>query len=197
MKLQGTPEWFEAKLGKIGASHISDVMAKGSGTTRNNYMMRLLCERLTGNHEETYSNAAMQRGIEEEPMAIAEYELATGRLVTAVGFVDNPKVPMSGASPDGLVGDDGLIEVKSPNTAQHVDALLAGKIDRKYRLQMMWQIYCTQREWCDFVSYDSRMPPKHQLVVIRVEKDNAVITDIRIAVETFLAELDALEAKLK
>ena len=197
MKLQGTPEWFEAKLGKIGASHISDVMAKGSGTTRNNYMMRLLCERLTGNHEETYSNATMKRGIEEEPMAIAEYELATGRLVTAVGFIDNPKVPMSGASPDGLVGDDGLIEVKSPNTAQHVDTLLAGKIDRKYRLQMMWQIYCTKREWCDFVSYDPRMPPKHQLVVIRVEKDNAVITDIRIAVETFLTELDALEAKLK
>ncbi len=108
---QLSDEWFAAKNGKVSASHISDVMAKGKGTTRKNYMMKLLVERLTGKHEESYINAAMQHGIDEEPMANAEYELQTGNLVTAVGFVDHPSMPMSGASPDGLVGDDGLIEI--------------------------------------------------------------------------------------
>jgi len=200
VKLQYTDEWWAAKLGKVGASHISDVMAKtksGYGATRKNYMMKLLVERLTGTHEETYTNAAMQRGIDEEPMANAEYELQTGNMVTQVGFVDHPDVVMAGASPDGLVGDDGLVEIKCPNTATHVDTLLGAPIDRAYMLQMQWQMACTSRQWCDFVSYDSRMPPKHQLVIRRVERDDSLIAEITHEVKLFLHDLDVYEAKLK
>ena len=194
---QLSDEWFEARLGKVTASHISDVMAKGTGVTRKNYMMQLLVERLTGKHEDTYINAAMQRGIDEEPMANAEYELVTGNLVTAVGFVDHPTIPMAGASPDGLVGDDGLIEIKCPHTSTHVDTLLLDKVQRQYILQMQWQMACTGRAWCDFASYDSRMPPKHQLKVIRIDRDPAMVESIRDAVVLFLEQLDDLERQLK
>ena len=194
---QLSDEWFEARLGKVTASHISDVMAKGTGVTRKNYMMQLLVERLTGKHEDTYINAAMQRGIDEEPMANAEYELVTGNLVTAVGFVDHPTIPMAGASPDGLVGDDGLIEIKCPHTSTHVDTLLLDKVQRQYILQMQWQMACTGRAWCDFASYDSRMPPKHQLKVIRIDRDPAMVESIRDAVVLFLDQLADLERQLK
>jgi len=194
---QRTEEWFRARLGKVTASRIVDVMAKGQGVTRKKYMIELLVERLTGKHTESYINEAMQWGIDEEPMAVAEYEIQTGNLVTPVGFIDHPDIKMAGASPDGFVGDNGLIEVKSPNTSTHVDFLLSGKIDRKYIFQMMWQMDSTKREWCDFSSYDSRMPPKHQLLIKRVESDPGMIADIKHEVQVFLTELDAMEAKLK
>jgi len=197
--IQGSPEWFAARLGKATASHMSDIMARtksGYGAGRKNYMTQLLCERLTGEREETYTNVAMQHGIDTEPMAISEYELETGLLVTPVGFIDHPTIPMCGASPDGLVGDEGLIEVKCPNTATHIATLMGGPVKRDYILQMHWQMSCTGRVWCDFVSYDNRLPAKHAMIVQRVERDDTLAKTIEIEVELFLKELDALVIEL-
>jgi len=194
---QRTEEWFRARLGKVTASRIVDVMAKGQGVTRKKYMIELLVERLTGKHTESYINEAMQWGIDEEPMAVAEYEFFTEAMVDAVGFIDHPSIGMSGASPDGLVGKDGLIEIKCPTTATHIDTILGSKIPRKYLLQMTWQMACTGRAWCDFASYDSRMPSQHQLIINRVEWHDGLIAELEDGVKTFLAELDTLEAKLK
>src|SRR6478735_10741024 len=145
---QRSPEWYSAKLGKVGASCISDIMAEtksGPSASRKNYMMKLLCERLTGRKEDGYINAAMQRGIDLEPIARSAYE-AQGAMVQEVGFIPCPLFPdKAGASPDGLVGNDGLIEIKCMNTAQHVEFLRTSKIDSGYELHMLFQMVCTGR----------------------------------------------------
>ena len=197
---QRTEEWFQQKLGKVGASHIADVMAKtksGPAASRKNYMMKLLCERLTGRREEGYTNAAMQHGIDLEPQARGMYEGINGVLVVESGFVDCPSIPMAGASPDGLVGDDGLVEIKCPNTATHVDFLRTGKIDPDYEKQMLFQMICTNRGWCDFVSFDDRMPQELQYKCVRFKYDAARGFEIIAEVSAFLKELDALEAEMK
>ena len=196
---QGTPEWFEARLGNITASRMVDVMAKtktGYGAGRKNYMMELLCQRLTGDREDSYTNAIMQRGIDLEPLARAAYEVETGNTVDEVGFVVNPDIEHMGASPDGLVGDDGLIEIKCPNTAQHVACLQSGKPDAKYIKQMHAQMICTGRAWCDFVSFDDRMPDEIQMFVVRVERDDKLVEEMLEAVKVFLEDLDALTADM-
>ena len=143
MIVQGSPEWFAARLGKVTASKVSDVVAKtksGWGASRANYMAALIAERLTQTPADSFSNAAMQWGTEQEPLARVAYEFFTGRDVEQVGFVDHPSIPMTGASPDGLVGEDGLVEIKCPNTATHIDTLLDGKVPGKYVIQMQWQM---------------------------------------------------------
>ncbi|QDP58720.1 MAG: putative exonuclease [Prokaryotic dsDNA virus sp.] len=200
MDAQRTDEWFAARLGRVTASRIADVMAKtktGYGAGRKNYMAELLCERLTGAAQERFTNAAMQWGTEQEPMARDAYAFITGRDVEEVGFVDHPSIPMTGASPDGFVGGDGLIEIKCPNTATHLDTLTEEKIERKYLLQMQWQMACTGRAFCDFASYDPRLPAELQLWVKRVDRDADLIAEIEDEVRKFLAELDATEAKLR
>lgn len=190
---QRSPEWFAARLGKATASKIADIMAKtksGYSATRGNYAAQLITERLTGNVAESFTNAAMQWGTETEPRARAAYEFLHGVTVEETGFVDHPKLAMSGASPDGLIGADGLIEIKCPNSATHLATLEGAKIDRKYLLQMQWQMACCERLWCDFASYDPRVPLPMQLHVQRIERDNELIAEIESEVGTFLTEIE-------
>lgn len=197
---QGTDAWHQARLGKVTASKVADVMAKtksGPSASRTNYMMELLCQRLTGNREEGYINAAMQRGTDMEPIARIAYEASESALVDQVGFVLHQSIPAFGASPDGLVGADGQIEIKCPNTAQHVEFLRTGKPEGKYIIQMQAQMACTGRDWCDFVSYDDRLPEALQYKKVRIARDNAFIDAMESEIWQFLRELDALEAEMR
>lgn len=194
---QRTPEWFAARLGKVTASRISDIISKtqsGYSASRANYMALLICERLTGAAAESYSNAAMQHGTDTEPMALSAYEAAQGVLVQAEGFVSHPSIEQSGASPDGLVGDTGLIEIKCLNTANHLDILLGKKMPTKHRPQVQWQMACTGRHWCDFVSYDPRLPERLQMFVVREVYDPVYVAGLETEVVKFLGEM---ESKIK
>lgn len=199
MMEQRTDEWFEARLGKVTASRIYDVLSKtksGYSATRKNYMAQLLCERLTGTREEGFKTAAMQRGNDIEPKARARYMLETGELVEETGFINHPTINMSGASPDGLVGEDGLIEIKCPNTATHLEFLRTKKPKPEYLLQMLWQMACTGRKWCDFVSYDDRVPEHLSFQMVRINRDDERIKEIEEEVQKFLHELDEQIAEL-
>ena len=190
---QGTEEWFNIRIGKVTASRVADVLAKtktGYSTTRENYMAQLVCERLTGQKGESFTNAAMQHGTETEPLARAAYEALRDVLVDEVGFVSHPTIEMSGASPDGLVGEDGLIEIKCPNTATHIETLLSESVPNKYYTQMQFQLACTGRKWCDFVSFDNRLPKELQVFVKRVPRDDVYIRLIEDEIVKFLGELD-------
>jgi len=201
MMEQRTEEWHAARLGKVTASKIADVMAQGRGgapsATRATYRAQLVVERLTGVPYEGYRSAAMDHGTETEPQARATYILNTGRNVAEVGFIAHPSIAMSGASPDGTVGDDGLVEIKCPNSATHIATLRGAEIDGKYVKQMQWQMACTGRKWCDFVSFDPRLPDEMQMLVRRVPRDNEMIADMEAAVRGFLAEVDAEIADLR
>lgn len=197
---QKSPEWFTARLGKVTASKVADVIAQtksGYAASRANYMAQLVVERLTNTQAESFSNAAMEWGTEQEPFARAAYEVAKGVIVEEVGFIDHPTIAMSGASPDGLVNDGGLVEIKCPNTATHIETLLEQRAPNKYIAQMQWQMACTDRWWCDFVSFDPRMPEKAQLFVTRVQRDDEYIRTIELEVRKFLSELNAKVDKLK
>lgn len=190
---QRTEAWHTARLGKVTASRVADVIAKtktGYGASRANLMADLIVERLTGQPASTFSNAHMEWGTEQEPHARAAYSARTGELVEEVGFVDHPSVANSGASPDGLVGDEGLVEFKCPATATHLDTLLAGEVPSKYIPQMQWQMACTGRKWCDFCSYDPRLPEHLRMFVKRVPRDDEYIKTLETEVTKFLAELD-------
>lgn len=196
---QRTDDWFTARLGKVTASRVSDVVAKtksGYSTSRENYMAQLVCERLTGKPAEQYSNSAMQWGTETEPLARAAYEARMDVLVDEVGFIDHPSIVNSGASPDGLVGVDGLIEIKCPNTSTHIDTLLNQAVPKKYADQIFWQMACTGRDWCDFVSYDPRLPSDLQLFIKRIPRDNQYIRLLESEVIEFLQETATKVAKL-
>lgn len=189
---QGSPEWFAQRLGCVTASRVADVIAKtrtGWGASRANYAAQLIAERLTGVVQESYSNAAMTWGTEKEPEARATYEFFTNSTVVEVGFVPHPSIAETGASPDGLVGDDGLVEIKAPLTATHIEILLGQKVPEKYILQMQWQMACTGRAWCDFVSFDPRLPASMSLFIKRVPRDDAMIASLETDVADFLNEL--------
>ena len=188
---QRTDDWFAARVGKVTASRVADVVAKtksGYSTSRENYMAQLVCERLTGKPAESFTNSAMQWGTDTEPLARAAYEAHMDVLVDEVGFIDHPAIVNSGASPDGLVGADGLIEIKCPNTATHIDTLLNQAVPKKYADQIFWQMACTNRDWCDFVSYDPRLPPDLQLFIKRIPKDDKYIQLLEAEVIEFLTE---------
>lgn len=200
MDLQRTEEWHQQRCGKVTASRVADIVAKtktGYSTSRANYMAELICERLTGMQGASYASAAMQWGTETEPMARAAYEAKVGSLVIETGFVPHGSIPMAGASPDGLIGDDGLVEVKCPITATHIDTLLGQSVPGRYINQMQWQMACTGRKWCDFVSYDPRMPEKMQLFIKRIDRDTAAIAELEGEVVNFINELDRKIAQLK
>jgi putative phage-type endonuclease len=187
--IQGSPEWHALRCGKVTASRVADVMAKttkGWGASRINYAAELIAERLTGTAAEGFTNAAMQWGTDQEPNARMAYEFMQDVTVEQVAFVVHPLIEDAGASPDGLVGESGLVEIKCPNTATHIDTLIRQEIPSKYITQMMWQMACTGRQWCDFVSYDPRLPESMQLFVKRVERDNALIDELETAVAVFL-----------
>jgi len=197
---QGTEEWKLARCGLVTASRVADIIAKtksGYSTSRANYMAELICERLTSFPTEGFVSSAMQHGIVTEPMARAAYEGTVGALVIETGFVPHGSIPMAGASPDGLIGDDGLVEIKCPITATHIDTLLGQSVPGRYVTQMQWQMACTGRKWCDFVSYDPRMPEKMQLFIKRIERDNVVIADLEREVVNFINELESKIAQLK
>ena len=190
---QQTPEWFAQRAGKVTASRVADVMAKvksGEAAGRANYRAQLVAERLTGTAAESYSNTAMQWGTDTEPYARMAYEAATGNLVLETGFVLHPDIGFSGASPDGLIGNDGLVEIKCPNTATHIDYLLAATVPEKYKPQMAWQMACTGREWCDFISYDPRLPEDLRLFTVRYKREEDYIEELEAAVVQFLKEVD-------
>jgi len=196
---QRTDEWFAARLGKVTASRVADVIAKtktGYSSSRDNYMAQLVCERLTGKPTEGFSNAAMEWGTQTEPQARAAYSAKTGELVEEVGFIPHASVPGSGASPDGFVGE-GLIEIKCPNTATHLEYVLDGKPPGKYVTQMQWQMSVTGAPWCDFVSYDPRLPEHLQLLIVRVPRDDEYIKMLEQEVTKFLQELDEKVNKLE
>lgn len=200
MHEQGTAEWLSERAGKVTASRIASVMAKtktGYGADRANYMADLIAERLTGIPKQGFTNEAMRWGTETEPQARAMYELETGHTVLEVGFIPHPKLEGTGASPDGLIGGDGLIEIKCPNTATHIETLRGAPIDRKYLLQMHWQMICTCRSWCDFVSFDPRLPLEMQMHVRRVERDAELAEEITAEVTRFLTELNETVADLR
>jgi putative phage-type endonuclease len=199
MMEQRTDDWFAARLGKVTASRVADVIAKtktGYGAGRANYMADLVVERLTGQKASSFSNAAMEWGTEQEPNAKAAYAAKTGILVEDVGFIDHPTVAMSGASPDGLA-EEGLVEIKCPNTATHLEYIFDGKPPQKYVTQMQWQMACAGKPWCDFVSYDPRLPERLQLLVVRVLRDDDYIKMLEQEVNTFLQELDDKLNKLE
>lgn len=198
--IQGTPEWHALRVGKVTASRVADVAAKtktGWGASRANYLAELIAERLTGEAAASFTNAAMQWGTDKEPEARAYYEFRSDAEVALVAFVDHPTIGMTGASPDGLVGDDGLIELKCPNTATHIETLLGDEIPAKYVTQMQWQMACTGRKWCDFASYDPRLPESMRLFVKRVNRDDTRIAELEKLVEAFLAELDGKVSALR
>ena len=200
LELQRTEDWFAARLGCVTASRVADVMARtksGYGASRANYMAQLVCERLTGTREAGYVNAAMQRGTDLEPKARAMYELETGLDVTEVGFIPHPTIEGVGASPDGLVGSDGLVEIKVPNTATHIATLQGAPIDDRYIKQMHLQMICTGRNWCDFVSMDDRLPIEMQMHIRRVERDAELAEEITAEVTQFLTELNQTVADLR
>lgn len=197
---QRTEEWFEARMGCVTASRTADVMAKtksGYAASRANYMAELICERLTGERQGGFSSAAMQWGTETEPQARMAYEIMTGATVIETGFVLHPEIAGFGASPDGLIGDDGLIEIKCPNTATHIDTLLNDKVPGKYITQMHVQMICTGRVWCDFVSFDPRLPVDMQMFVRRVEFDQELADQIVTEVQAFIAEMETKIEQLK
>lgn len=197
--IQGSPEWMASRIGKVTASKVKDVMAKGGGATRKNYMMQLLCERLTGvpGGPDLSRNAAVQNGIEKEPFARMAYELERSVITEESGLIEHPRIAGFGASPDGLVGDRGLIEIKCPNTANHVAVMQSGKHDPQYEWQMLAQMACTGRDWVDFVSFDDRLPEPLQYVCYRYERDDVRIRAMESEVAAFLEELAALEAEMR
>jgi putative phage-type endonuclease len=197
---QGTAEWKQQRCGKITASRIADVMAKtksGYGASRKTYMTELLVERVTGVPTEHYVNAAMQWGTDQEPNAREEYEVRYGVEVELVGYVSHPAIDFAGASPDGLVETEGMVEIKCPATATHIETILGGKVPRKYLLQMQWQMACTVRQWCDFASYDPRIDDARlNLYCTRVQRDDALIAEIEAEVRQFEQELQIMQERL-
>jgi putative phage-type endonuclease len=201
MIVQGSSEWFAVRLGKVTASRVADVVATvksgGYGASRSSYMAELIAERLIGQPAEKFTNGAMTWGTEKEPEARNLYEFRTGNEVQEIGFVPHPTIADSGCSPDGLVGEDGLVEIKAPNTSTHIETLLSGKIPEKYVKQMLWQMACTGRQWCDFASFDPRLPVEMRLFVSRVHRDQGAIDILEKEVRLFLADLDAKEKALR
>lgn len=196
--IQGSDEWHAARLGKVTASRAYGIMRGKNGyrASRKDYIAELVCERLTGKPTEFFVSKEMQWGTDTEPLARATYEAVTGSMVQEAGFIEYDGMPGLGASPDGLVGDIGGIEIKCPKTATHIDTLINATIKPEYTYQMQTCMACTNREWWDFVSYDPRMPDKHAIKIIRVDRDELVIAAIIEEAGSVLAEVDQILRRL-
>ena len=189
---QRSEEWFAARCGSLGASQLNEALAttkNGWGASRENIKNRIIAERLTGSPTETFQNAAMAWGMATEEDARKAYEEATGTFVDEMGIAYHPALVYTHASPDGLVGNDGLIEIKCPNTTTHIETLKAQKVPSKYMNQMLWQMRCVDRKWCDYVSFDPRLPKHLQLFIKRVDRDDAAIAELEKKVAEFLTEV--------
>lgn len=190
---QGSDEWFAARVGKVTASRVGDIIARtksGYAASRANYLAELLCERLTGQRGPTFQSPAMAWGTANEPVARQRFVEKFGMPVEEVGFVPHATIANSGASPDGLIQHDALIEIKCPQTATHLDLLSGGKIPARYMFQMYWQMACTGRDWCMFVCFDPRMPEGMQMYTEEVPRDEKIISELEDEVIKFIEELD-------
>jgi putative phage-type endonuclease len=199
-QLQRTDDWFEARLGCVTASRIGDVCARtktGWGAARKNYMYDLVVERLSGTHVASGTGAARRWGEEVEPEAKIAYEFYRDATIVEAGFIKHPTIGDTGASPDGLIVDDGLVEFKCPTLAVHLETLAAEEIAQEYVLQMQWQMCCTGRKWCDFASYDPRFPETMRLYVRRVPRDDILIAALEKDVIDFLNELRLIVHRLR
>ena len=190
---QGTDEWKQLRLGKVTASRVADILAKtktGPSASRQNYLIELAIQRVTNIIQESYSNSAMEWGVENEAQARVAYEVASMNFVDQVPFVDHPTIKNFGASPDGLIGKEGLIEIKCPNSATHWEYFKTKEAPKKYFIQMQAQMSCTGRKWCDFVSFDPRMPERSQLLIVHVPRDNEFIATMEAEIQQFLNEVE-------
>lgn len=181
------------RLGKVTASRVADLLAKtktGPSASRGNYLIELALQRVTKTIEESYTNAAMEWGTQTEPQARVAYEVKTGNFVDQVAFIDHPTIAGFGCSPDGIVGSDGLIEIKCPNSATHWSYIKANEPPNKYFIQMQAQMAVTGAKWCDFVSFDPRMPERSQLLVVRVMRDPEYILYMEAEISLFLKEVE-------
>lgn len=199
--VQGDAAWFEARCGHVSSSRIADAIAvlkkkEGEAAVRRHLRMAIVSERLTERHADHYVSKPMEWGTENEPLARTAYEMKTDRTVDLLGYVLHPTIEYAGASPDGLVGKDGCIEVKCPNTATHIDYLIAGQVPEDYQPQCLWVMACTGRQWCDFVSFDPRLPMKYQLFMVRMQRDEERIRAMEAEVRKFLGEVEALIKRL-
>jgi len=192
---QGSDEWLELRSGKVTASNFSKVLSKGAGKTRNSYMYQLAADILTGAPTETYKNAAMEWGNECEPQARAMYELESDVDVEEVAFIHGPE--MVGVSPDGLVGDSGLLEIKCPATTTQIERYLSGKFPTTYKAQVQGQLWVAEREWCDFVSFDPRIDGAASYMCLRVERDEDYIKNLSVEVDRFIEDLLNILEKLR
>lgn len=198
---QGSDAWKQARLGHVTASNMADVMSKGKGSAeaigRYKYKVRLVAERLTQTAAESFSNAAMEWGVEQEQFAAIEYESAKNVFVDKTGFWLHPTIHWLGVSPDRLVGENGLIEIKCPNSTTHLNYLIDNKVPTDYYKQIQCQLWVTGREWCDFVSFDPRLPRRNQLLIIRTERDESLIKEMEAETIQFLSEVNQLIIKLE
>lgn len=196
---QRSPEWYAARCGSLGASQLNEALAttkSGWGASRENLKNRIIAERLTGVPAESFQNAAMAWGVAQEDNARTAYEASRGVFVQEMGIALHPTLLHTHASPDGLVGDDGLIEIKCPNTTTHIETLRVKKAPSKYINQMLWQMRCTDRQWCDFVSFDPRLPENLRLFITRIERDDNAIAELEAKVAEFLTEVEREIASL-
>lgn len=191
---QGSTEWHQLRLGKVTASRVADILAKtktGPSASRQNYLIELALQRTTGIIQESYSNSAMEWGTQTEPQARVAYEVKSGNFVDQIAFIDHPSIAGFGCSPDGLVGNMGLIEIKCPNSPTHWEYFKSQKPPQKYVIQMQAQMSATGKAWCDFVSFDPRMPERSQLLIVRVPRDEEFIASMETDIKQFLSEVEA------
>ena len=190
---QGSPEWFALRAGKVTASRVADILAKtktGPSASRQNYLIELALQRTTGIIQESYTNAAMEWGTQTEPQARVAYEVNTNNFVDQVAFIDHPNIAWFGCSPDGLVSDRGLVEIKCPNSATHWEYFKSKKAPNKYVIQMQAQMAVTGKDWCDFISFDPRMPDRSQLLIVNVPRDPEFILFMETEIKQFLSEVE-------
>jgi putative phage-type endonuclease len=193
---QNSAKWIGARTGRITASRICDLMATlkrgGEAASRRDYRAELIAERLTGKAENHYVSKEMRYGSEQEPFARTAYEIRTENIVDQVGFVFHPRLDFSGASPDGLIREDGGLELKCPKTTTHLAYMAAGTVPKEYEYQMLWNMACAEREWWDFASFDARLPEKLRLFIVRMPRDEVRIGEIEREVMTLNNEINAI-----
>jgi putative phage-type endonuclease len=197
---QGTKEWFDLRLGKVTASRVADILAKtktGVSASRQNYLIELALQRVTGVFESSFISPAMQDGVDREAQARVAYEVTTGEFVDQVPFIDHPTIQGFGASPDGLINTKGMCEVKCRNNANHWEVIKTGEIPKKYWIQMQAQLSCSGREWNDYVGYNPNFPEKSQLFVKRVYRDGEFIIFMEAEIKQFLIEVEEEVRQMK
>lgn len=192
---QGTDEWFALRLGLPTASRFKDLLAGGKGLTRTGYMLDLACELLTGVKAESYSNSAMEWGTQTEPQARESYSFINDADVDQVCFIQHDDL-IAGYSPDGLIGANGLLEIKCPNTKTHIETVLSGKVPTGHTPQLQGGLWIAEREWIDFVSFDPRIKSEKQFFCVRVFRDEAYINNMESEVLRFQEELTEIINKI-